>query len=86
MDALRRSVQAEKTSEPAARPARAKKGRKNTGQKEMLLPISGKKAAHSESGKSESGKSESGKSESAKKAAHHETGKARAHGRQRKAS
>jgi DNA end-binding protein Ku len=81
MDALRRSVQAEKTSEPAARPARAKKGRKNTGQKEMLLPISGKKAAHSESSKSESGKSES-----AKKAAHHETGKARAHGRQRKAS
>src|ERR1700761_2318735 len=76
MDALRRSVQAEKTAEPAARPARAKKGRKNTGQKEMLLPISGKKAAHSESSKSEGGK----------KAAHHDIGKARAHGRQRKAS
>ena len=45
IDALRRSVQAEKQS---ARPARApaKKGRKKIeGQKEMLLPIPGKKAA-----------------------------------------
>jgi DNA end-binding protein Ku len=54
MDALRRSVQAEKataTARPA--PARAgKKGRKNVAQKEMLLPISGKKAAaQAESGK-----------------------------------
>jgi DNA end-binding protein Ku len=59
MDALRRSVQAEKataTSRPA--PARApKKGRKNVAQKEMLLPIAGKKAAaHAETGKAESGK------------------------------
>ncbi len=52
----------------------------------MLLPIAGKKSAHAEGGKSEGGKSEGGKSESGKKAAHHETGKARAHGRQRKAS
>ena len=54
MDALRRSVQAEKatvTARPAA--ARAgKKGRKNVAQKEMLLPITGKKAAaQAESGK-----------------------------------
>jgi len=51
MDALRRSVQAEKQS---ARPARApaKKGRKKIeGQKEMLLPIAGKKAAQAETGK-----------------------------------
>ena len=48
MDALRRSVQAEKQT---ARPARAKKGRKNDGQKEMLLPIQGKKAARAETGK-----------------------------------
>jgi DNA end-binding protein Ku len=59
MDALRRSVQAEKgtaTARPA--PARAsKKGRKNVAQKEMLLPIAGKKAAaHAETGKAESGK------------------------------
>ena len=49
MDALRRSVQAEtKTSRPAA----GKKGRKTAaGQKEMLLPIPGKKAAAAESGK-----------------------------------
>jgi len=49
MDALRRSVQAEtKTRRPAA----GKKGRKApAGQKEMLLPIAGKKAAHAESGK-----------------------------------
>src|SRR6516165_11278518 len=69
MDALRRSVQAEKataTARPA--PARAgKKGRKNVAQKEMLLPIAGKKAAaHAETGKAESGKT-------------------RAHSRQRKA-
>jgi DNA end-binding protein Ku len=45
MDALRRSVQSEKqTAKPPARPA--KKGRKvAVGQKEMLLPIPGKKAA-----------------------------------------
>jgi DNA end-binding protein Ku len=48
-DALRRSVQAEKQT---ARPARAKKnGRKGNGQKEMLLPIQGKKAAHAETTK-----------------------------------
>jgi DNA end-binding protein Ku len=59
MDALRRSVQAEKTTATARpAPARAgKKGRKNVAQKdlaqkEMLLPITGKKAAaHAESGK-----------------------------------
>ncbi len=46
MDALRRSVQAEKAS---IRPAQAKKGRKSAaGQKEMLLPISGKKTAGAE--------------------------------------
>jgi hypothetical protein len=68
---LRRSVQAEKASAPAAaRPPRAKKGRKNTGQKEMLLPIAGKKSA----------------SETGKKAAQAEAGKARPHARQRKAS
>jgi DNA end-binding protein Ku len=49
MDALRRSVQAEKQN---VRAAPAKKGRKSaTGQKEMLLPISGKKAAQAETGK-----------------------------------
>jgi DNA end-binding protein Ku len=49
MDALRRSVQAEKQS---TRPAQGKKSRKGAaGQKEMLLPISGKKAAHAENGK-----------------------------------
>jgi DNA end-binding protein Ku len=50
MDALRRSVQAESSSgrpEHAAPPA--KKGRKKIeGQKEMLLPIAGKKAAREE--------------------------------------
>jgi DNA end-binding protein Ku len=50
MDALRRSVQAEKqTAKPQARnaaAASAKKGRKKIeGQKEMLLPIPGKKPA-----------------------------------------
>ena len=45
MDALRRSVKAE-TGKAAARPAPAKKGRKKIeGQKEMLLPIAGKKGA-----------------------------------------
>jgi len=68
MDALRRSVQAEAQERPAA----TKKGRKAAaGQKEMLLPIAGKKAAHAESGKShaESGKNhaESGKSRSSAK-------------------
>jgi DNA end-binding protein Ku len=70
MDALRRSVQAEKATAPA-RPARAKKGRKNAAQKEMLLPISGKKSAQSETGKKQS---------------HAEAGKTRAPARQRKAS
>jgi len=47
MDALRRSVQAETTRTPARAPA--KKGRKKVeGQKEMLLPITGKKAAREE--------------------------------------
>ena len=50
MDALRRSVQTEKQT--AARPAAAKKGRKKiAGQKEMLLPITGKKAAQHETGR-----------------------------------
>jgi DNA end-binding protein Ku len=55
MDALRRSVQAEQKPAPRAaaasneRPTAAKKGRKRVeGQKEMLLPISGKKAAAAE--------------------------------------
>jgi hypothetical protein len=48
MDALRRSVKAEAQN---TQPARAKKGRKNEGQKEMLLPISGKKTARAETGK-----------------------------------
>jgi DNA end-binding protein Ku len=47
MDALRRSVESGKTSKPAAeRPAAkpAKKGKKRIdGQREMLLPIAGKK-------------------------------------------
>ena len=53
MDALRRSVQAEKATAETTRPARAtKKGRKNVAQKEMLLPIAGKKAAaQAETGK-----------------------------------
>jgi DNA end-binding protein Ku len=47
MDALRRSVQTEKQT--ATRPAAAKKGRKKiAGQKEMLLPIAGKKTAQHE--------------------------------------
>ena len=45
MDALRRSVQAEGGGRTASR-ATGKKGRKKIeGQKEMLLPIAGKKAA-----------------------------------------
>jgi DNA end-binding protein Ku len=52
MDALRRSVQAEKQGAQSPRPARTKKSRKNDGQKEMLLPIQGKKAARAENGKS----------------------------------
>jgi DNA end-binding protein Ku len=72
MDALRRSVQAETQERPAA----AKKGRKAAaGQKEMLLPIAGKKAAHAESGKSHA---ESGKT-------HAESGKSRASAKHRKA-
>ena len=48
MDALRRSVQAE-TARTPARAAPAKKGRKKVeGQKEMLLPIAGKKPAREE--------------------------------------
>jgi len=75
IDALRRSVQAEKqTARPA--PARAKKGRKASGQKEMLLPIQGKKAAQAETGKAETGKAEARKAE---------TGKARAPAKHRKA-
>jgi DNA end-binding protein Ku len=50
MDALRRSVQAE--SGGHAPRATVKKGRKKIeGQKEMLLPISGKKTAREEHGK-----------------------------------
>jgi DNA end-binding protein Ku len=50
MDALRRSVQAE--TKTGTRPATAKKGRKRiVGQKEMLLPIQGKKTAQAETGK-----------------------------------
>ena len=54
MDALRRSVQAEKQS-AGARRARAKKTRKHEGQKEMLLPIQGKKQARAENGKTSRG-------------------------------
>jgi DNA end-binding protein Ku len=60
MDALRRSVQAEKSTERPA-PARAKKGRKASGQKEMLLPIQGKKSAQSETAKAETAKADGGK-------------------------
>jgi DNA end-binding protein Ku len=81
MDALRRSVQAEKQgAKPAAKgapqatpraaaakPVHGKKGRKNEGQKEMLLPIQGKKAAGTESAKAQA---ETGK-ESAKGARNH---------------
>ncbi|HXX04673.1 MAG TPA: Ku protein [Xanthobacteraceae bacterium] len=46
MDALRRSVQEEAGNRTASRAAGGKKGRKKIeGQKEMLLPIAGKKAA-----------------------------------------
>jgi len=49
-------VQAEKATAEATRPARAaKKGRKNVAQREMLLPIAGKKAAaQAETGKARS--------------------------------
>ena len=61
MDALRRSVQAGTQERPAA----AKKARKAAaGQKEMLLPIAGKKPAHAESGKS---RTENGKSRASAK-------------------
>ena len=47
MDALRRSVQADGNGRTT--PASGKKGRKKIeGQKEMLLPIAGKKAAREE--------------------------------------
>jgi DNA end-binding protein Ku len=63
-------------AEAQERPAAAKKGRKAAaGQKEMLLPIAGKKAAHAESGKSHA---ESGKT-------HAESGKSRASAKHRKA-
>jgi DNA end-binding protein Ku len=71
MDALRRSVQAEKET---PRPARAKKGRKASGQKEMLLPIAGKKGAQAEAGKAD-----------AKEIAKAESGKTRAPAKHRKA-
>src|SRR5262249_29144772 len=71
MDALRRSVQAEKaTATATARPAPArapKKGRKNGAKKELRRRIAGKKAA----AKAEAGRAEGGKT--------------RAHSRQRKA-
>jgi DNA end-binding protein Ku len=72
MDALRRSVQAEtgKGSTRAPASGTAKKGpKKIEGQKEMLLPISGKKAAR----------------EAAREEHHAPRKPARAHGRQRKA-
>jgi DNA end-binding protein Ku len=70
MDALRRSVQAETGGGRVARPAPAKKGRKKIeGQKEMLLPIAGKKAAR----------------ETAREEHHAQRKGARAHARQRKA-
>ena len=72
MDALRRSVQAEtgKGGGRAAAGAGGKKGRKKIeGQKEMLLPISGKKAAR----------------EAAREEHHTHRKAARNHGRQRKA-
>ncbi len=49
MDALRRSVQAETQARPAAATKKRRKG--GEGQKEMLLPIPGKKAARAETGK-----------------------------------
>ncbi len=72
MDALRRSVQAEtgKGGARAAAGGAGKKGRKKIeGQKEMLLPISGKKAAR----------------EAAKEEHHAHRKPARSHARQRKA-
>jgi DNA end-binding protein Ku len=70
MDALRRSVQAETGGGRVARSAPAKKGRKKIeGQKEMLLPIAGKKAAR----------------ETAREEHHAQRKGTRAHARQRKA-
>jgi len=72
MDALRRSVQAEAKggARTAAASGAGKKGRKKIeGQKEMLLPIAGKKAAR----------------ESTREEHHAPRKPARAHGRQRKA-
>jgi DNA end-binding protein Ku len=74
MDALRRSVQAETgkggTRAASGGGATGKKGRKKIeGQKEMLLPIAGKKAAR----------------EAAKEEHHAHRRPARAHGKQRKA-
>jgi DNA end-binding protein Ku len=76
MDALRRSVQAE-SQEGGRPPAAAKKGRKAAaGQKEMLLPIAGKKGAQQAEKAGHQ----------AEKAAHHaETGKGRTGTRHRKA-
>jgi DNA end-binding protein Ku len=76
MDALRRSVQAE--SQEGGRPAAAaKKGRKAAaGQKEMLLPIAGKKGAH---------QAEKAAPQAEKAAHHAETGKGRTGTRHRKA-
>jgi DNA end-binding protein Ku len=55
MDALRRSVQEESGGSRAPRAA-AKKGRKKIeGQKEMLLPIAGKKSAAEQHGRARSG-------------------------------
>src|SRR5262244_1565199 len=56
MDALRRSVQAER-----AAPAQAKKGRKRVeGQREMLLPIQGKEALPRAAGKKSAGRRKAG--------------------------
>ena len=49
MDALKRSLAGEKQAEPAAVKAKGKKPKKRVeGQREMLLPISGKRAAKEE--------------------------------------
>jgi DNA end-binding protein Ku len=52
MDALKRSISGKPAAakpEPAAKPAKGKKPRKAAaGQREMLLPISGKRAAKAE--------------------------------------
>ena len=51
MEALRRSVQAEGGGQAAARAAGRKGRKKVEGQKEMLLPIAGKKPAREEAGR-----------------------------------